>query len=112
MVDLLAHCKYGWFQSRDKKLKEKMRNTQVTVLIDFKTGKGTNYPEWAYQTAAYRHALECQNVEVTANCAIRFNKLNGKMARPADHTPTYLIDKEIFFCLRNLWWLIWQRKQV
>ena len=104
-VDLVAECDYAWFTSRDKALQKETRKKRVVLMIDFKTGKGTNYPEWGLQTAAYRHALELQGQHIDVNAALRFNKINGKMARVADHSMNYKRDLEMFFCLRDYHWL-------
>jgi hypothetical protein len=104
-MDLVAECDQIWFISRDKILQAKERERRVVACFDFKTGKATNYHEpWSMQTAAYRRALEDEGMEIDTNCAIRFNKVNQKMAKVCDYGGTYGNDLERFFALRDYWW--------
>ena len=55
-VDLICEIDQFWYKSNDKNDQKLGRGKRVITLIDFKTGKGSYYPEWFLQTAAYRKA--------------------------------------------------------
>jgi len=82
----------------------------VVALCDFKSGKGSYYETWGYQTAAYSTAypdeIECHGV-------LKFNKETAALGKPGrkkilgykDYTPRYDLNYAIFELYRNIWWL-------
>uniref|UniRef100_A0A6M3LEW0 Putative PD-(D/E)XK nuclease superfamily protein n=1 Tax=viral metagenome TaxID=1070528 RepID=A0A6M3LEW0_9ZZZZ len=74
------------------------------TLIDFKTSKqpsnNKSYPEWGYQTAAYRSCHE----GVEANAILRLDKESG-IPSYYDLSSTYEHDVKVFNVLTDLYYL-------
>jgi hypothetical protein len=49
--------------------------------------------------------MEGKGVDIDVHGALRFNKLNNKMARVADYSKSYEHDLERMYCLRDYYWL-------
>ena len=132
-VDLICEIDCFWYKSKDKKDQEAGRRKRVVALIDFKTGKGSYYPEWPLQTAAYREAW---NLKVRYDAIFHISKgastvvmteTNKKLHREycakhniqyhgvlkfnketcrcnyKDMTPTYERDLQAFMLLVKFW---------
>lgn len=73
-----------------------------TYLVDFKTSKkprGKPYPEWGYQTAAYRACYE----GIQGNGILRLDKETG-MPDWYDLSEAYEQDLKAFNHLADFWW--------
>jgi hypothetical protein len=49
------------------------------LLIDYKTGKSGDYPEYKFQVAGYRQAYEEENGELEGALILHFNKEDGSL---------------------------------
>ena len=108
-VDLICELDCFWYKSKDKKDQQAGRRKRVVALIDFKTGKGSYYPEWYLQTAAYKHARNrfwgCRpkcNRKVTHHGVLKFNKETNKV-NYKDMSETYDRDLRAFMLLVMFW---------
>ncbi len=114
-VDLICEIDCFWYKSKDKKDQEAGRRRRVVALIDFKTGKGSYYPEWPLQTAAYRCAKnqmlnDCPpefrwTADITHHGVLKFSKETCRV-NYKDMTPTYERDLQAFMCLVKFWELV------
>lgn len=70
-------------------------------LIDYKTSKSGNYPEYKFQIAGYRSAFEEEeNVNLDGTMIIHFDKISGKF-EIIDCSDTYQEDLDVFLsCLK------------
>ena len=102
----------GWCKKNKVEWYKGINKQRVITLIDFKTGKGSYYPEWALQTAGYITAWNMSHLDNMAQieqCArhhgvLKFNKETNRV-NYKDMTPTHDRDLKAFLLLRDFWWL-------
>lgn len=111
----------GWCKKNGVEYYKGIRKQRVVTLIDFKTGKGTYYPEWGLQVAAYRSAYNkapCENIpcpdgikgceycqygtKVRHHGVLKFNKETLKV-NYKDYTPEYETDLKSFLLLKDFY---------
>ncbi len=110
-VDLICEIDQFWYKSKDKADQKAGRGKRVVALIDFKTGKGSYYPEWPLQTSAYKHAWNnhwvaygkgSANKFVDYHGVLKFNKETCRV-NYKDMSGTYDRDLQAFMLLVKFW---------
>ena len=123
-VDLICEIDQFWYKSKDKKDQAAGRRKRVITLIDFKTGKGSYYPTWYLQTAAYANAYNLGLAQIAAESkeytglkekvvecygVLKFNKLTCRV-NYKDFTPTYDRDLKAFKLIAEFYGLFVELK--
>lgn len=100
-----------------------MGEDQIVTMPDIKTGKGSYYPAWKPQLAAYRRAYNETRPyptgndnpkrlsKVQAHGFLKWNKATEKW-NWKDFSKDYDIDYKIFLAYRNAWWYTKMKKDL
>ncbi len=89
----------AWCKNNDTEWYSGISKQRFYVLIDFKTGKGTYYPEWFLQTAGYR----CASGDVWVHGVLKFNKETLRV-NYKDFSPEYEKNYRSFRNLVDFYW--------